>query len=288
MTWWMYAIIASLSNAMFSEVNRVFKVGPFRLNFWQLTFSTLVLLPAIYHVSWPDNSMFYVVAFLNGLAMTFGTVVKLRVAAEQNGRVAVLTLPIKIIAAYLIWSVIDSAFRAEFVADPWRGVGSLAMLALGCWALTWMFRHDKTKNILLVWILLAGLSFASVDILIKRTIATDLTMQIKMAYVFVAMLSGAGTSGLYLLLRQTRRELIQPGMLKAAVLLMVAGIITLYAIVNSIGLAPNPAYTGAITLLSYVWLFIYYRVFKIPDNADPYAGFVLVLAAFGLILFVNG
>jgi hypothetical protein len=80
--------------------------------------------------------------------------------------------------------------------------------------------------------------------------------------------------------------LMHPKLVRAAGWAAIGGVTNQTCFFAALLLGPSPAYVSMIVLLTPVWLLVYHRIAKIKDDANPYAGTIIVLAAMVLMYLV--
>lgn len=284
--WWVYALISSLAFATFAELNYRYKLGPFRLGFWQLFMSAVFLTPWMVSLPWPEAPAFYFAAIANGFAMSIGTVMLFKLSAKYNGRVATLYMPVKIFGAFFLWLALDQVAWIDLTGKPFQAVIVVFSLCLMVWALFSVKAEKSAWQAVLVAAPI-GIMYASLDVVAKYVLEGQDVATAATVFAYIAFVSGAVIMAFYLYLRPQKKKICPPNMLKASVFLSVLGIVSFIALLASLRVTPNPAYTSAIILLSSVWLMMYHRAFNIEDNQNPRAGLAMVVAALGLA-FIAG
>ncbi len=283
--WWVPALIASFFIAGAAEVNRRFKMGGRRLSFWQFALSVSLLSPTILLADWPMSPYFYAVAFINGMVMSYATIIQLRLAADYNGRIASLTHPFKIIFAFFIWAAMNKVQGLVTFDNALQMVGVNAVLIVMLASFLYMAREKMNiaifKNILPI-----SLMFAILDIGMKMVLEEGLSSVF--VYVFIATLSAALTVFSFMAYRGRKKALWIPNKIKAGLILALCNVSGMLCFVTAIQASDNPSYPTIVTLLSGVWLLIFYRLKKVPDNMSPAMGTLLVFCAMLLIWLTKG
>lgn len=287
MDWWIYALISSFALAGFSELNRKFQMNPFHLGFCQLAISALLLTPYIATLPWPTESIFYIAGGINGIAMAISTVIFFNLSAKYNGRVAMLYMPFKLFAAFILWLVMDKFALESLLANPARATVIVFCLLLTVWALLSLYSRKANTGLLYI-VTPIGLMYASLDIMVKYVLPNESFFEASLVFAYTAFVSGTLSMGACLYLTKLgKSQKKQQGLVKASFILAILGVISFICLLSSLSAAPNPAYTSAVLLLSSVWIMFYHRCLKIPDNQNPRAGFAIVVSAFGLIIMTG-
>lgn len=282
-------ILAALGNSVLAaanaEINRKFQQEPFRLNMVRSGLAALCWLPLVLIQKWPTGQDFYVAAVFSGLVITYGNIVLNGLSAKLNGRVAVLHIPMKAIAIFAVWPLIDHQAWVHLTQEqPWQMVTGLVFFAIMVAAINAMRRNDASWSaIQALWPVI--LFYTAGDIVARLQLQGSDFNDKLVIYIFVSMLVSALFSACMLPWRpHPEKPILNPRLMQAAGW---AAIITMFNHVcffMGLALAPNPAYVSMIALLAPMWLLVYHRVAGIPDNASPWAGAILVLASIGFLM----
>lgn len=284
--WLPLALLASLISAQNVEMNRRAKQEGFRLNMWRTAVAAAIWLPVALFFEWPRDGFFYAAAMFAGVGMIIGFTIQQDLASRHNGRVAILYMPIKAVAVFVVWAMISPHARAHLLANPLVALGVLACLGTMVAALAEFRKHDVSWQSLKAIMPIVAV-YGAGDILTKLNIPTDEVVQRLPVFFCVGTLTSTLVSGMLWPWRpkpelpSVGRKLARDGA-KAAVCSMVNQALFVVSLV----LAPSPAYASMILLLSPVWLLVYHRMIGRPDDANPIAGTVIVIAAVALMLLV--
>ncbi|MFZ2587936.1 MAG: hypothetical protein WAZ18_07465 [Alphaproteobacteria bacterium] len=283
-------VLAALGNSVLSaanaEINRKFQQEPFRLNMVRTGLAALCWFPLALIQQWPTGQEFYVAALFSGLVITYGNIVLNGLSAKLNGRVAVLHIPMKAIAIFAVWPLIDhNAWLHLTQEQPWQMATGILFFAIMVAAINTMRQNDAS------WSAMKALGpvivfYTAADIVARLQLVGGHDFSDKLiVYIFISMVVSAVFSGMMLPWRpHPERPILNPKLMQAAGW---AAIITMFNHVcffMGLTLAPNPAYVSMIALLAPLWLLIYHRLAGIPDNASPWAGAILVLASIGFLM----
>lgn len=277
-------MIGSFFSAGFSEVNRRFKLGGRRLSLWQLGLSAIFLSPAMFFVTWSTDPKFYLLAILNGVVMAFSSIRQLRLAADFNGRIASLFMPIKVIIAFLLWMMVSYTRSLPLFENTTQQWGVCLILVIMMSSFVYMVRSKVNLHIFKI-IIPFSLMFALLDIAIKLVMEAGVSSAL--VFVFVATASGALSLLVHLSLRKKKKPFYAPELLKAGAALATCSLSGMVCFLLSLQMAENPAYPTVIILLSGVWLLLYYRMKNVEDNISPLTGTILVFCAIFLVVLTK-
>ncbi len=286
MLWIFFAMIAGLGTAAQAEVNRQFKINGLVLTFGRFMMATLLLLPFVMGLKWPEPSLFYAAAAMSGAISVFGKVVQFNLAAQHNGRVSTLFMPLQAFTVFFLWMMVDSTVAEAYAAAPLRLAGVLMCFSVVA-ACMFAIRRNDIGWKAFVMVAPVGILYACMDVITKSILDEQSTTVIGIAliYVFIASMSGLLVSSGFLA-RQSNvlKKITNKKVLKASVIVAAMYITAYVAFIMAIMRVTNPAYVNALMMLTPAWLLAYNKLRNVPDDANPVAGTVMVAAAVALIL----
>lgn len=286
MAWFLTALVASIAQAITFDVNRTLKMNAVVLVYWRSLLTLPLFLPVLLFVDLqPLNASFWLVCGYAAVSAAIGLTIQNHLSAKGGGRVASLVMPLKVLFAFLIWLVIDEAYRYGLVADPVKAFLLGLCFISSVLAMNVMRRSDMGLLTLLL-IVPDALLYAIYDVLAKYVLEINFDANALMAFALLCNVFVAAVMQLMVLwparkgvaVRPTRHQLVQAA--KLAVLSAICWVLVPLSLV----LAANPAYPGMVMMLAPVWLMVYYRITRVKDEAHPWAGFIMVLAALGVAL----
>lgn len=287
--WALFALVASLGFAGFLLVNQQYKVDPTAIMLWRCGGVCLAFFPAVFFVSWPPVTAFYVAAALTAVVISFGDRAVFRLSATYGAGVTSRLMPLSILATFVAWLALDGGQRQALLHAPWVAAG-IVMAVLGCMLCALLMRRDPVSagalRAIAPWLLV----FAIVDIGNK----TAMTIGVHSVGPFSAVVLYAflisGIAGLIvvvqtLILRPdfAWAEVRRGRVVKAGALLAVAACVLLSNRPASMGLAPNAAYVTALMLCGSVWIILFNRLRAVPDRSNLWAGLGVVASALALV-----
>ncbi|MCP5405507.1 MAG: hypothetical protein H6922_04725 [Pseudomonadaceae bacterium] len=286
---WIFAALAhSLLAAANAEINRIFQQEPFRLNLVRTTLASLIWLPVALVQPWPTEQMFYITAVFSGVAIVFGNLVLNDLSRRMCGRVAALHIPLKAILVLLAWPLVDEAAMQHLLhEEPWQMVTGLMFFGIMVAALNAMRRNDASWGALKV-LLPVILFYTFADIAARLQLQGENFGQLLVVYLFVAMSVSAVFSILLLPFRPNpEKPLVSKKLFQAAGWAAAITMTNHICFFIGLTLAPNPAFVSMLGLMAPAWLMLYHRIFNIKDDANPWAGLVLVLGSLGLLVVTH-
>lgn len=285
--WLPLAVAQSLISAQNVELNRRFKQEGFRLNLWRTLFSGLFWLPiALLFGIWPEDGMFYAAAMFSGVGMIIGFTIQSDLAAKHNGRVAILHQPLKAVGVFLVWAIFDSTARAHLFEKPLITLGVLGCLGIMVASMA-SFRNNDASWSAFKAVLPIIVVYGAGDILARMALPAGQLASRLVVFLAVMSLTSAFVSIILLPWRpKPNLPLLTTDLFRCSLWIALATTISQICFYVALSLGPNPAYVSMVGLLAPVWLLVYHRAMHIPDDASPFAGTVMVIAAIILMMIV--
>lgn len=295
MTWVTFSLMASVMAAVMTQINHHLQMRPSLVILLRSVFTLILVGPIVAQIVWPQNSGFFVYFMLAALCAFAGDLILFEAARRHGGRLTSMFMPVKIIAAFLLWAVIDRVFLAQFFQTPLTSTGILLFLLLSVYAIA-SLRNCDTSWPAFKKVFLVGIFYTLLDVFIKLGMTGTNFSETALLFVFIRALIGVPIAVVMLRyqrengVRQNWREITTD---KRAFLLGVGALLGGISVVNSysinmgIGLSPNPGYVSVLLLLSVVWLSGYNRLRGYDDRASVKNIALLVVSAAGLILLTR-
>lgn len=290
--WAFYALFMSLMLAATAEANRNFKVDGTILNFWRYVMGVIFLVPVVTFIEWPKPSLFYAGAVLAGVVGSIGRAVQFNLAAKHCGRVATMYMPMQVFGGFFLWMMVDPSAAERYANNPLLLAGVLICFMVIGGAMFAVRRNDVGWHTLIM-VAPLGILYAVSDV-VTKSVLEELPHHIGLVaviYTFISMVTGTMVTGSFLMQNKSRRltwdKLVTFRHIKLGSLFAVGIIVNFSLFVIAVKDVPNPAYLSAIFMLTPVWLLLYNRLRKVPDDASPIAGTVIALAALFLILITT-
>ncbi len=283
MTWWIFALLSSVTAALDIGLNRYFKADGVRLAFWVSAVQSLLFAPVL--VFAPEtNAFFLLAALIGGISLSIFDIRIFNVSSKFGGAVIPRILALRIWLIFFLWAAIYHDHTREMLSDPAYGLGVLGALTLGSASLFFLNRCAFSKAALIA--MLPALAAAVVQaIFLKMALETVGASPVyALWYAFItSVVELAVCLGWLLYRKRSRAEIVNREYL-------IPGLVIGLTSTGTVGLrfiafigVPNPSYIYMIALLSSVWLYAAHKALKIPDARNPWAGFGLVMSAALLI-----
>ena len=288
MTWFLWALVASICAAGLAECNRVFRQDPQMMNAWRSTIAVALLAIAIPHMDWPDGRWFYIVAGLDGIVTAIGMIFFFYLAAQKTGRVSSMILPLAAASAYLTWWMMMPELRPDLMENPFRVLLASISATLVLIAMQRVRDNDSSWESFLI-ILPVGISFGIIDALTQFVLGTYYNVyNVALAYAFLALCLCAICAWIAAIPKPIgaplHRTIISKDLLWAG---FWGGFFTVGMTLSStfsLSIAPHPAMPGIIMAFTPLWLYGVNFLRKTPDDVSLPASILIVLGAVGLLL----
>ena len=288
MSWVLLAFGFSFINAAFNMANRWFRMDGLRLNFWRMGLTVAALTPVMFILPWPQPSLFYPAAVLLGVGTLFSQKIRFNLAAQHNGRVAVMFIPVTVVVSFVLWALAEPTVLQDYMNQPLKVLGIFACLAVVMGAMLSLRRNDLGWRLFLV-VAPLGVLHALMDVFNKLALESTGTWLSALVFIYVAMFAGFLLAGalLYQAGQHPDAPLRPPGMLRAASIMAALGLVGYFRVLNAVRMAPSPAYVSAVAMLSPVWMMVVHKLLGVRDDASPLAGLVMLLGALGLVMITQ-
>lgn len=283
MYWAIFGLFHSIFRAIFAEINRVYKIDPWRLSFWHAGAAVLMLAPFIPVMAWPETADFYLAAVLVALILSVGVVIQLTLSAEKKGRIYGIAIPIEAGAAALIWIASHDSMLFYYTQNPFMTAGVLAAFILVTGALYFVRTVDLSWHSLAI-VAPVGITYAVAAVVTKLVMPQTDMVPAALAFVLINYAVMTFVMGIVLLAkRKADAVLYDRQVVKAGILTGFFAALAYLTFVMSVVFAPNPGYTGLLAALVPVWIMWYHELRFEKDRSNPAAA---VAVAGGAVLLI--
>ena len=196
-------------------------------------------------------------------------------------------IPIATITAFGFWYIFAPHEFFSLLNNPLRATGVSLSMILAVFAMQFIRKNDYGWAVFMK-VLPIGLVFGLVDVGAKIVFLEGVDV-FRGALTFNFVSFGV-TSLVSLLIFINRRSFSDPLVWDRRVLWagFISGALSvgaLFCALVAIAYAPNPAFPGVVMILAPFWIFLLHKHLKVPDNANPYAGILIIFSAIGLLIF---
>lgn len=285
MYWAIFGLFHGIFRAAFAETNRLYKVEPWRLSFWQAGAAFIILTPFIPLMHWPVDTDFYLAAVLVALILSVGVVIQMTLSGEKKGRIYGIAIPVEALAAALIWTAVQEDMVSYYAQSPFMTAGVVCAFALVIASLYFVRTVDLSWHSFAI-VAPVGISYAVAAVVTKLVMPEEHLIQAALAFVLINYGVMTAVMAIVLLLkRKADSALYEKQMIKAGGLTGFFAALAYLTFVASVVFAPNPGYTGLLAALVPVWIMWYHELRFETDRANPLA--VCMVAAGAILLIVS-
>lgn len=291
MTWWQCALLLSLCAAAIKLVNQHFKQPAMPLMVWRGFGVASLAAPFFFVFGVPTSPLFWGLSAVNGVLAGFFDQRVFSAAARFGAgglsRILALSTPVM----FFLWWALHPEEAIHLAQFPWRLLAVLFFLSL-CTGAAFILRRDAFDRTVFMYVLPAVICAAVLTIINKTAMSIGDFWVAATGYI-VTVSFVAGAVNLMALLRkgwqhpETQSVLSRPVAIAGGLIVLfnITGMVLLASGLNN---APNPAFVGALITLDPLWIYMFNKWRKIPDDTHVAAGFVLLAGAIGLILVAGG
>ena len=286
LSWELWALIASMAMAAYIEANRFFKMDGLTIVVLRSALCFLALLPVVFLLPWPNEPGFYILTLMVGALTMLADVLLFEAVAKFGGRLGSLYKPLKIWFIFVMWLLLSPATAQHFVQEPLLAL-AVGVCLLLCSSGLWVLRQCDASMRAILFMIPVAFAFAAADlgIAVSKVFVTALPTLIIFVFLYLGVQAVIGSAVLmvykkdYFIAILKERWVWQQMAIMAALTLVVT-----HSVSAALMSAPNPSYVTAIGLLSVVWLQIYHKLVKTPEETSPLAAVLFVVGACGLAL----
>lgn len=279
MLWFIYAIIYTIFQAVFVELNRIYKIDSWQLNFLHSIFAFFFMCLLIPFMSWELDLKIIFAAFVISSVLTLGGQVQIYMSSQHNGRVASMWKPINIFTAFILWLGLFPETAGDYMDDPFIVSAIIIAFAMSIFSFVLIRRNDIAFR---AFILLApvGVLYGLIDVVSKYVLPSEQALPEALALaLFVYFFMSIFSFGAVFAKKRLTKELISPRFIKAGVAIGASSAMAYIFVLLSFSVVANPGFTSVVGMLTPVWIMMYHRIFGIKDEASPWAGLMMIFGA---------
>lgn len=291
MVWFVLALVSCAFNVAVIEIVRRCRLNPYEALLYRCLIGIFLLLPFFTLFAYPTDPRFYLFMILMSGIYAWGNIAMGNLAAQRNGRIAVLYQPLMIFLTFIMWT----ALHPDELDMLLQGSQTLLITGL-CFgvlvfSLACIRRNDYAwKSVMAavpIAVLYALLTVGQAWFLNAPDAQTDISQGGQMGRILSILFFG--NMGMVIALPFFARYRVQTPELDLArhaafpivtmTILAVLGVLSWGAMLYALQIADNPAYPVAIKALMPVMFQVYYWIRGWKDHASPVAGMGLALSA---------
>jgi len=279
MIWFVYAVIHTIFQAIFVELNRIYKIDSWQLNFLHSLFGLAFMLCLFPFISWQWDGQIIFAGLLVSSISTIGCQAQIYMSSQHNGRVASMWRPVATLVSFVMWIALFPETASEYMNDTPTLIAILISFSLSIFSFVLIRRNDIAFRAFLM-IAPIGVLYGLVAVVSKFVLPAEngLAEALSLAfyiYFFMTIFSFGGV----LAKKRLSKELVSPRFIKAALAIGSSSAIAYIFVLLSFATASNPGFTSVVGMLCPVLIMFYHRLRGIKDDASPWAGFVMIAGA---------
>lgn len=284
MLWFVFALLHSIFQAIFSEINRSLKIDSGQLNFLHCAFSTLILSPIIFlnipSISWVLLAASLVIASI----LTIGGQSQMYMASKYNGRVGSMYRPVSIFISFVLWVGLFPETAHRYMERPLSINLILTSFALVIFSIVLIRKNDIGWQTFIV-MAPVGVLYGLTTVISKYVLDADQNLiQILYFALLVYFFMFIFSSSALVVRGKFNHNIFSALNIKAGLVISVASVLSYVFIILSVVLSPNPSFPSVVGSLVPVWIMLYHYIVGVKDNASPVAGLVMVVASILLVI----
>lgn len=117
MLWFVFGILHSLFQAIFSELNCVFKIDSWQLNFLHCTCAFIAFSFLLPFMIFPSEGLFYLAALISASIVTVGCQTQIYTSSKFNGRVSSMWMPVSLFVSFITWIALFPEDAKSYMED---------------------------------------------------------------------------------------------------------------------------------------------------------------------------
>ncbi len=291
MMWFVLALISCAFNVAVIEIVRRCRLNPYEALLYRCLIGIFLLLPFFTLFAYPTDPRFYLFMVLLSGIYAWGNIRTGNLAAQRNGRIAVIYQPITIFLTFVMWMALHPQEMDAMINTPQTlltmGVCfGMLTISLGC-----IRRNDYAwKSVMTaipIAVLYAFLTVGQAWFLNAPDAQTDISQGGQMGRILSILFFG--NMGMVIALPFFGRYRVQTPELDLArraqfpiitvTILAVLAVLSWGTMLFALQIADNPAYPVAIKAITPVMFQVYYWIRGWKDHASPVAGMGLAASA---------
>ncbi len=287
MEWIFLAFIGSLFAGCSQMLNQHWQLNGRGLVLFSRAFMALFLVPGLFFITWPTAPLFYLLSALNGVIVCYSDTRIYNLVSKYGGGSISRSLPLSVVWVFVIWVVISPMTLSGYIARPLISLGLLSSIIL-CVICTIKMRQGPLDREVLLEMAPVLIAFGSVDIINKM--AMDMAPNYHGIYLYIFIQSTALLLSFYAFSRYDKNFLTvfnwrDQRYIKAGLVLFLTSVAYIIFKNTAFVFADNPGYVSTVLLLSPVWITLYNKIIRYPDQTNIRYGLGIVLGVILLTIF---
>jgi uncharacterized membrane protein len=287
-TWVIYALLTAVANSTIPLLQEKFKADGFAVAFWIKFVTVLFAIPFIIHLGLPSHPLFYVYVGVTAILYSLSDIVYFRAIPVIGSGLVTRLLPASVVITFFLWFIIDPALARTYLAEPWKAVSIVAIMALFTFCATQIKKCAVSwQGVRVIWFVILAACIGPIFSKLSMRYAEE--HQAAYAYIFIqAIMMIVFLSGVYVIKKPTTKQAmlakgsIQMGM-TIGIAITLAGLFKMRAIqyVDNPGLASVVIFTDVLIVMGV------YKMMGKKEDSNVWAGLGIVACAILVILVRN-
>ncbi len=287
MIWAVFAFIASLSRATSRVSNQYFQLPGLSLILWIKFLIILYLLPVVFFIPWPTNSLFYIFLIIQAPLVIYQDKKTFDLTANHGGGFVTRIEPLSVVLLFFLWLLFAPAVLQANLENPLRFISiGIIISAIAYFAMR-LRKCEINASVFKQMIPLVVVT-AIVSVFGKFSIdAAELDSAV-FIYVFVQSVIMLVFALIFNMKDKTVRlsEFFSKKQIICSVFLSLVMLITVLSRIYAFRYVENPAYVNAIVLTAPFWIMLFYKFVKHKEKGDILSGVAIVLCAIALTCLI--
>lgn len=286
--WWLFAILNGFISAVIYIVSQYLDIPANTKTFWRGLVPLIALTPVLFFIELPTTPIFYIATIATSFIAVYTDTKNFEASVKYGAGIVTRMKPFAIWLVFLIWFIIDSQTRQDFISAPFTSLAIVAALIFGVLSASYMNKCDVSRSAMKFYVPVV-LGAATIDILNKTAMNASPLMGGIITYSWIqALIITIITYAIHHNDKDFKASnLFDRHILKYGLLIGFLFIVANIAKNSAMSFTPNPSYVTAIIFTNPVFVTLYYKIVKHKETANIYAGYGLVLSSILLILLAN-
>lgn len=251
---------------------------------WLRSLCALILFSVCFYFPLPTDIKFYAYAFIVGLCVFLGDKIIYH-SCQKFGALAVSRfMPLSIFGSFALWLAVDEKQLTTLLSSPFLSVAILLSLLGAISSIAVLRKGSYVANAAFVALLPTIVIYALCDLFATIAVQSQAPFIGALYFAFFVTLSTFIFSTLYLTIQKRSLKPVKID-LKIALILGFLHAFSSFGMMSAFYFSPNPGFVMALGLSVPLWVLLYHKLKKQPDDYGNFKAVILfMLSAFSLII----
>jgi glucose uptake protein GlcU len=162
--WGILGLAVAFISTFVPLIQERYKAEPFPLVMWMKIVVAIITLPfLLLHETIPTNAKFFISTFLSACVWAVSDIFYFNAIRHVGSGVVTRVIPSAVIITFIVWTMIDAQFRANYFSDPIQAVTIAATILMSVF---FAFRLSKCpvswQGIRLLWFVLFAVAIGPI------------------------------------------------------------------------------------------------------------------------------